>query len=219
MSLEINEYFKSQYLTCGNTSDNLVFYDCPRELLDYAEHSLSQSSEQCMPCIIKITSQDEDRLAQTLNNCSSDYEKMILARTYYYTRFMRELVAKSNRGYKDFDLDSLDNGIEMLVSGSVESAKKYYVQSPFIDQIEGFIKNLGKIELDIMLDNTRNVFLQKAINNSLSARSSYSVKIFNTKDRFVTPFTENGQLVEAIHDFSSRNVRDYVKVIKDDMVM
>ena len=219
MSIKINEYYKNQYFTCGNTYDNFVFFNCPKEVLDYAEESLSKGSESCMPCIIKITEKDEASLSQTLNNCNSDYEKIILARTYYYTRFMRELVFRSNKEYKDFTLEGLDSGIATLTSGAVESAKKYYVQSPFMDQIDSFIRKLGKIELDILLENINNEFLQKAINNSLASRTPYSVKVFSTKDRFATPYAENGQLVEAIHDYSTRNVRDFIEIIKDDMTL
>lgn len=219
MSIKINEYYKNQYFTCGNTYDNFVFFNCPKEVLDSAEAGLSKESESCLPCVIRITEKDEVELSKTLNNCNSDYEKIILARTYYYTRFMRELVFKSNRSYKDFDLEGLDGGIATLTSGSVESAKKYYIQSPFMDQIEAFIKKLGKIELDILLENTSNEYLQKAINNSLASRTPYSVKVFSTKDRFATPYAENGQLVEAIHDYSTRNVRDFIEIIKDDITL
>jgi transposase len=215
MSLVINEYFKSQYLTSGNTYDNFVFHNCPIELLDYAEQELSKRGDDCIPCVIRFTRDDEKKLSRTLDNCADDYERTILARTYYLTRFMKELSSSAGKEYREFSLENLTNGIEFLTSGNVELAKKYYIRSPFMDQIDSFIRRLGKIELDILLDGVNGVYLQKAINNSLSSRTPYSIKVFNTGDRFVTSYAENGQLVEPTHDYMLRDINGFIDFIQD----
>ena len=219
MRLVINEYFKSQYLTSGVTYDNVVYHHCPREFLDIAEQELSKPTNNCVPCVIRFSVEDENNLSKTLNNCADDYERTIIARTYYYTMFMKQLVASAGKEYKDFSLSSLNSGVEALTSGDVSVAKKYYIQSPFIDQIDSFIRKLGKIELDILLDDTSNVFLQKAINNSLASRTPYCVKIFNTRDHFVTSYAENGQLVEPTHDYMSRDIKDFIEYTQDNLSM
>lgn len=219
MSLIVNDYFKSQYLTTGNTYDHFVFHNCPTELLDFAEKSLSNPTNNCIPCVIRFTDSEERELAKTIDNCADNYQKTIIARTYYLTRFMKELSSSAGKEYKEFTLESLNEGLELLTSGDVDKAKKYYIKSPFMDQIDSFIRRLGKIELDILLDNTSNLYLQKAINNSLSSRTPYSIKVFNTGDRFVTSYTENGQLVEPTHDYLSRNIMDYICFSQDNPSM
>lgn len=218
MSIEINEYFKNQYLTCGNTYDNFVFHNCPKEVLDMAEQSLSQDMEMCTSIVLRFDKQIESRLEQTLDACVDDFQRGVLARTYFFARFMRELLHKTNKTYRHHTVDGLDGGIEKLLGGDFEGSKKFYLIAPFFDEVESFISKNGKYELDILLDDTSNVFLQRAINFSLASRTSYSIKVFNTKDIFVSAYTDSGQLIEPAHDYLTRDFRDFI-ILKEESVM
>lgn len=215
MSLEINEYFKNQYLTCGNTYDNFIFHNCSKELLDIAEQSLSQDTEGCIPVVLRFDRQIESRLSQTLDICADDFQRGVLARTYFFARFMRELLHKFNKTYRHHTVEGLDGGIEKLLSGDFEGSKKFYLMAPFFDEIQSFVRKNGKIELDILLDDTSNIFLQRAINIELASRTPYSVKIFNTGERLISSYSESGQLVQDTHDYLSRNISDYVTLKED----
>ncbi len=218
MSIKINEYFKNQYLTCGNTYDNFVFHNCPKELLDLAEKSLSQSSEECTPIVLRFDKQMEEGLSKTLDACEDNFQRGVLARTYFFARFMRELLHKTNKTSRHHTVEGLDEGISKLLSGDFEGSKKFYIMAPFFDEINFFIRKNGKFELSILLDDTSNVFLQRAINISLSARTPYSIKVFNTRDGFVSNYTENGELVQDTHDYLSRDVKEYVD-LEDESIM
>ena len=219
MSLLISDYFREVYMKCGNTYDNFVFHNCPVELLDMAEESLNVPSEDCTPCVLRFGKDDVEALSKTLDQCADDYQKGIMARTYYYSKFMRELLHKFNCGYKDHTVESLDRGIEDLVSGDFQKARKFYLDSPLNEEIEWCIRKTGKIELDILLDNMNDIYLQCAINNSIASRTPYSIKVFNTGNMFASTYSTSGQLIQSTHDYLLRNIADYVKVMPDDHIM
>lgn len=218
MSIEINEYYKNQYLTCGNTYDNFVFCNFPRELVSCVEKSLSQNANECTSVVLRFDKQIEEGLSKTLDACADDFQRGVLARTYYIARFMRELLHKTNQTYRHHTVEGLDAGIESLLCGDFEGSKKFYLQAPYFSEIDNFIRKNGRFELDILLDDTSNVYLQRAINCSLASRTPYSIKVFNTRDRLISSYTENGQLVEATHDYLARDFGEFI-VQKDETTM
>ena len=59
----IDEYFKSEYLTCGKTRDNFIFTNCSREFVDYAKKSLIASeNDEVRLCLLAISKQENDLL-------------------------------------------------------------------------------------------------------------------------------------------------------------
>ena len=218
MSLEINEYFKNQYLTCGNTYDNFVFHNCPKELLDVAEQTLSQGTERCTPIVLRFDKQIEGKLSQLLDACADDFQRGVFARTYFSASIMREMLRKFDTTFRHHTIEGIDGGLEKLLSGDYEGSKKFYFMAPFFEEIQSFTRQNGRIELDLLLDDTSNVFLQRAINIGLASRTPYSIKVFNTGKGFVSNYTDNGQLVQDTHDYMSRNIGDYIS-FKDENIM
>ena len=218
MSLEINEYFKNQYLTCGNTYDNFVFHNCPKELLNVAEQTLSEGTERCTPIVLRIDKQIEDRLSQTLDACSDDFQRGVFARTYFSASVMREMLNKFNTTFRHHTIPGIDSGIEKLLGGDFEGSKRFYFMAPFFEEIQSFVRKNGRIELDLLLDDTSNVFLQRAINDSLASRTSFSIKVFNTGKGFVTSYTNNGQIVQNTHYYMTRNVEDYISCQEENVM-
>ena len=57
-----------------------------------------------------------------------------------------------------------------------------------------------------ILKDTKNKYIQQAVNVFIASREPYSVKIFTNNDRLVTYYDLNGNLIESPHDFMRRAV-------------
>ena len=64
--MEINEYFKNDYLTCGQTRDNFIFENCPNEFILEAQKSLAISKNGVKSCNLTIKRANEIYVEKTL---------------------------------------------------------------------------------------------------------------------------------------------------------
>ena len=205
------DYFIENYLTPGQTYDNYVFNSCPEELMTLAKESLSKTNNQAKPCNICISKEDEEKFENTVSLCKKDNQKDILARDYFCSLFLMELVKylPNQSEYQQL----LSEGINTILSGDFEKAKVYHSFAPLPHDVLGMIKKIGKIELNIFLDNTKNVNIQRVINSYLSSRNSFSIKVFANFQKFST-FLDLGNNCTVIpHDYM---LIDSTKYIKDD---
>lgn len=209
MKIKINDYFKNYYMTCGNTRDNFIFENCPLELIDLAQKGLSINSENKKPCNILITKKIENKLNRTLEKFESELQKKIIARIFFTSLFLRELIKLENKAEQ---LNFLEKGITSLLSENIENIKEYIINSPHPLDIEKAIKEIGEIELNIFLVDTENKFLQQAVNNYLSSRLPYSVKIFTNNEKLCTYYDQNGNFIQAPHDYINVNVYNYISI-------
>ena len=201
----INEYFEETYLTCGNTYDNYIFFDCPTTFISYAKEKLSSSSNDIKPCNIEITDIDESFIVKMLDKCDSDFFKKLLARDYIYSLFMIELI-KNNPCENDYCKELCD-GISDLKSNMGENFKNFHIVAPTDFDIQQIIRKLGKIELNIFCVNTQNKFIQQAINNLVSSRTPYSIKLFTTNSALPSYYDQGGNLIESPHDYIHKNFK------------
>ena len=208
--MEIKEYYKNEYLTCGKTYDNYIFTNCPIEFLKSAYQSLSQQTNEVKPINIKIDRRMEIKLEKLFGQCLSDFHKMIFARDFFNTLFMIQLLQGSADGSGVFSL--YKKGKSVLLSGDYNKAKTYNVNAPIYLDIEREIKKHGKIELNIFLVGTENIYLQQAINNYISARTPYSIKVFTSCQYLPCYADQNGNLIECPHDYISQNPKDFICV-------
>ena len=211
--IEINEYFKSSYLTCGVTRDNFIFENCPYEFIEIAKSLLSSPQNGVTPCVVEITKDIESQLNSTLSKCVDDFQKSIIARDFFVSIFMLALLKHS---IVSNEVTSLKNGISAILSGNIEKSKKYHLESPIPFDISLKAKKLGKIELNIFLVDTDNKFLQQAINNFISSREPYSIKIFSTKN-LPSYLDQLGNIIVNPHDYMARNVNDFIKIQEDEI--
>ena len=65
--IEINDYFKKSYLTCGNTYDNYIFHNCPKSFLQVAYDSLNEDKFGIRPCMVRITKEDEEYVHEVVD--------------------------------------------------------------------------------------------------------------------------------------------------------
>lgn len=214
-NLYINEYFKNTYLSCGKTHDNFLFNDCPELFINEAYKLLSASSTNTHSITIKITHNLEERLQKTLDQCTNPNHRKIISRDLFLSIFMSKL--KNIQPHQTDNLSSLTKGIESILSGNFEEAKKYHFDAPMPYEITDTIKDIGKIELNIFLHNTNNKYLQQAINNLVSSREPYSIKIFNTSQELPTYTDQNGTFIESPHDYMSINVKNFININESDL--
>jgi len=59
-NIQISDYFKNYYLTCGKTHDNFIFENCPIEFMKEAKDLLSKSCNNTKACVVSLTKQEED---------------------------------------------------------------------------------------------------------------------------------------------------------------
>lgn len=204
---DLNPYFISYFLTCGQTYDNFVFTNCPVDFMRIAKAQLSIDNDDCNSCVVHISRNDEVLLDNLFCKCTSSYKQKILARDYIDLLIMRELVKKT----EDIgDLKHIEQHINAIMNGDLASAIEYHIEAPLPHDITNFIKENKKTEIDFFLFNTDNKFIQSAINNFLSMRTPYSIKVFTNNERLPSYYNESGTPIECPHDYMTRNVYDFI---------
>ena len=207
--LQINETFKEDYLTCGRTRDNFIFENCPIEFMENAKDLLSKSCDEVKSCVVTIDRAMENGFLKTLNKCSNDLQEKSVARDLVASLIIRELLKGEKT--EEFPEEELDKGIDALLCGNFGEVKEYHFKSPFPYDVARLMKKVGKIELNIFLENTQNVQLQQAVNIFISSREPYSVKIFTNNERLPSYYDQTGNLIQSPHDYMTRNVREFIE--------
>lgn len=207
--IEINDYFKSQYLTCGNTRDNYIFHNCPEELLLGAYNSLEEDCMGIKSCMILINRTDEENIEKTLSDCSS-IQKLMLYRDYVNARVLKEVY--KNQHKKEDDYNMLKDLIESFNDGDILKVKKYHTYAPFMYEIIDEYRKGNKFEVNFFLVNTENELLLRAVNNYISSRTPFSVKVFTDLECLPTYVDEGGQLIECPHDYLTMNVHNFIEL-------
>ena len=208
--IEINEYFKSEYLTCGRTRDNFLFENCPREFVAEGSRLLIVPNEDVKPCTMMLTAAMEWKFNKAVKACESDYQKSILARGLICSMIMVDLL-KYNSGETERKL-KLFKDIRLMLSGDFDKMKEGYAGSPMPYEISQMARKMGNVELNIFLTDTRNKFLQQAINNFISSREPYSIKVFTTDKRLPTYYDQMGNLIQSPHDYMTMDINQYVTI-------
>ena len=117
--------------------------------------------------------------------------------------------------YKDENeeiFQSLQEQLEEFEKNNYEKIKQNYIKSYMHNNIASESRKLGqKIELNFFMFDIDNIELQQSINNFVSCREPYSVKIFTNKERLSTYYDTNGNLIECPHDFMRRDVNEFIE--------
>jgi len=66
----------------------------------------------------------------------------------------------------------------------------------------------NKFELNIFIEEA-DKYLQQAINNFISAREPYSVKLFLKNDKLSTYYDPIGSIIQSPHDYMLRDLSKY----------
>ncbi len=207
--MKINDFFEKEYLIAGNTYDNFVFEGCPDEFLNYAKIALKRSNGDVKPCVVFIDRKTEELVEQTLSHYDNEVQRQILARDFIVALVLQQVVRDTDVDKKTKNLFKLQ--IESFLSEDYKMARRLHAFSYMPNEVRGLINSVGEIELSFILNKTANVELQQAINNFLSAREPYSVKVFTNNDRLVSYYDQAGNIIESPHDFMRRDVNRFIE--------
>lgn len=203
--MKINEYFKQHFLTAGNSYDNFLFQKCPYQLVEEAEKSLKSSGENVKSYQIKINRETEAALANIFSKCDNELQETLVARDYINSLFMLQIIDDKNQK------SILQEIVVAIESGDFEKFKQFHVYAPLIFDIDKASRSKNrKLELNIFLVDTQNVALQKAINNFLSARLPFSIKIFTTNAVLPCHYDQSYTVVQCPHDFMLVNIDNFI---------
>ena len=207
----INSSFAKEYLESGNARDNMIFTSCPLEVMGQIYEYITSSPQNAIPCIIKLTNKDEQVVEKILNNCANEFQKNLLAQQFVTATILNtamgfveesESIKSKKQVCKDF--------LSAFYSGSFSQVVELYKDVPMAYQVNSFVKKYGKMDIDFFLYTTQNKDIQRAINNFVSARESYVVKVF-TDNKFLPSYiTQNQQRIESPHDYLSMNINNFL---------
>lgn len=214
--MKINEYFFKHYLTVGRTYDNFLFENCPAEFISVAKDNLSKRGSAVKPCCVTVTRDIEEFIEKTLNNCSEDFQKKLLARDFIMALIMKELLSYTD---KKSEYNLVCQQINAFFKNDFERVKDFHFSSFQPSDVKKCMKFLGKIEINFFLEDTKNVYLQQAINIFLSCREPYSVKVFTTNEKLPTYYDPNGNLIECPHDFMRKDVNQFITKDYEDEII
>ena len=107
-------------------------------------------------------------------------------------------------------IDGLNVGLEAVENADKNAIMGYHSVAPMPYEITNFYRDIGPFELNFILEKSQNVYVQQALNNFISAREPFSVKIFSTKT-LPTYLDQNKTAIENPHDYMKRNVQDFIE--------
>lgn len=207
--MKINDFFKQEYLVAGSTYDNFIFENCPNEFLNLAKKLLGKSNNNVVSCVVCIDRQIEEDIEKTLNNFSENIQKKILARDFITALVVKELL--KHKYQDDTDKNFVNEQLRAFLKNDFIAVKKMHADSFMPYDIKRIAKSVGKIELDFILHDVQNQYLQQATNIFISSREPYSVKIFTNNKRLSTYYDIDGNIIESPHDFMIRDVNKFIK--------
>lgn len=216
-SIKINPYFIEAYLTAGAAKDDFVFDNCPAEFLTQAEQLLSKDSSDAISCVIKITENTEKQLTHIISKTDDPYIKSIIYRDFVAGLVMQQMLQKTaaTNIKSRIDQDLLNQGIEAILSGDFEAFKELSSCMPFQFDIESYVRKIKTTtEINFLLENTTNVGLQRSINNFISSRNPYVVKVFTNAPNLPVYYDQAGNLIQDPHDYMSRDVNQFITQIE-----
>ena len=207
--MKINEYFESEYLTAGRTYDNFIFENCPKEFLAVAKEKLSVKSNGVKPCNVYLNRKMEESFEKILENEENDLRRKIKARDFICALITKEVLeGEDKRGLLYFvATDEIDAILK-------EDYFTYLANRSFSlipSDIRDFQKEIGKIELNFFLEDTKNPMLQRAINIFIASREPYSVKVFTNNQRLPSYAEQNGNFIECPHDYIRKDVNRFIE--------
>jgi hypothetical protein len=210
--IKINQSFVDSYHTPGITRDNFIFENCPKEFINAAKPLLSRQDSLAKSCVITFDETNEHEIETALNLFENDYHKKLVARDYVCTLILKELL---NQTLQNNDiLGGLNTGLDAISKADKKGIMDYHMSAPMPYEITNFYREIAPFELNFILDGNKNIYVQQAINNFISSREPFSVKIFTTKT-LPTYLDQNKTPIENPHDYMKRNVQDFIEQLNE----
>ena len=202
----IDKYFIENYLTCGKTYDNFIFEKCPTKFLKTAKELLKEIKNGVKAITVSFSDKEEANFESTIHFLDKFYSK-ILARDYVCSKIFIELL-KDNTKYVG-KCKNLERSLNSILTGDIDNAIGFHCEAPIPAEIIDLSNRVGKIELNIFMENTKNIYFQQVINTFISMRTPFSIKLFTNNEKLTTYYDQSGCLIECPHDFMRRQVTNY----------
>ena len=204
--------FKNNYLTTGNLTGNFVFRNCPKAKIEEVQQLLTDENEHTLPCNIKITRRNEESLEKIFTKCVDDNQKRIIARDFLLSLFMSKLLVwKRIKGLKSvYVAELLLPGFEAYDNADYDKCREYVMSAPNPIDITCELVRFGKIELNIFLIDTKNLYIAQAVNNFLASRNKFGLRVITTNDNLTTMYDQCGNLVQPVHDYTSIDISKFL---------
>lgn len=210
--LVIDDYFGSEYLTSGCTKDNFIFENCPIELLNVAKTSLTRNCNGVQSCCVEFSSQELLDINDILDQLEGDYAKKLISRDFVCCKIMQSLLNQS----KDMDeYNRITDIINVFLLNNVDGIKSLHCECPMPYDITHKAKVMGNIELNFFMYGKTDKYTQQAINNFVSSREPYSIKIF-LSEQMSTVYDQLGNFIQSPHDYMTRDVNKYIDFVDID---
>ena len=213
---DIDKNFFYEYLINGvNHTDNIMFLGCPTEFLDVAKDELTKNIalKSIKPCCVKIDRLMEEKLEYHLDHCATDFQKQLIARDFVCTLIKKEILKHYKNKLSEKHI--INNAIRDYMDDEFYRVKDFHQFAPMPSDITRDSKKLDRIELNLFLDGTQNKFVQQAVNNFISSREPYSIKLFTNNSQLSTHYDQLGHLVQSPHDYRNVDVNKYIKMIEN----
>ena len=205
------KYFVDSYLKSGITRDNCVFEEFPKELFPFVCENLKVKNNSIQAQIIEIDHQISGSFDAN-NEYLDQFRLSIFARSLINGLVMKTMLENLEDPNEEdaFYYNQITEGVSAVINGDFDKSREFYKIAPMGFDIDHFIKNRQNSELVFLLKDMNSKPLQRAINNYLSTRSPYTVKIFSNKN-LATILDEAGNLIHSPHDYLKINVKHFLE--------
>lgn len=213
MDFIIDDYFKEEYLTCGRTRDNFIFPNCSKEFICFAQDSLKIDAHGKKSCCLCIDRKVQEKVEEILKQCKNELQRKIVARDFVCTLILSEVFKREDKAVDR--LAELKDMEDIFTAGDFDKYIASHHLCPFPLEISSAVKKYGNIELNIFLIDMQSNDIQKAINNFISSREPYSIKLFTTGERLSTYMDQMGNRIEWPHDYMTLEIAKYITYDKE----
>ena len=212
--MKLSKYFVDTFLTVNpRGGDNCVFTNCPEEVLSLAEEKLVEPRKVGVSHVIPISCE----IADAFEDACEDFDKVffpkIIARGLVNGLVMKSLLESKKSALSKSEremLDAVNQGLEDILSCDYDGISDYLKCAPTHFDISSFIEDNGRHEIAFVLRDMKSKGIQQAINNFLSARSRYVIKVFSDAE-LASCLDEGGNLVQCPHDYTSIKISHFIE--------
>ncbi len=209
--VNLNEFFIKEYLSCGKSYDNYILLSCNKELLKFAMSNLKKTQDESCKCIsICFTREEEEKLEKVFALCAEDYQRQILANSYFNAKFLLQILSEYNITYRGCSKELLERQINDYLSGDYTKAVNAYKNMPTAFDVSQLVKKVSHFELNVFCIDINNKHVQMSINDYISSRLPYSIKLFTNSKSLATYYSSNGQFMQSPHDYLNIDISKFI---------
>ena len=201
--MKINDYFIKNFLIPGKTRDNYIFTNCPKCFLQVVGEYCKTNNTDVKPCCVALSKVDNEIINNLFLKCNNELQKKLVSDEYILQLVLMEIYKNEPKFLEDYDkINKLNNELKL---GNLSGVFGDYIS----ENIQDFCKNVRPIELNFILRGIDNQYLQSAVNNYISTRNPYSVKVYADKD-LCNYYDLAGNIIEPVHDYIGMDINQFI---------